>query len=291
MENLKFVDPSFKGPAYFEGFLKKLKSENSYSKLFGKFNKRFFVLDLLEYSFSYRKNKSSRKNKKFSLNDLDLVDDHPRISVKSDWKFPFLVKFTKKTFTLHSESMQDHLEWCKILKACVKPLTSNLVFASFTLDNKKKNFNVTNLNSFEGVSIGNDLKQTPKFREFEGFFESPSEVMRKKVALTEIFNSRKKISEDEDEIRENRSGNFHKTEMIEAFGLKPVFIVEDDGCEEVSGLIAPVCTKSDYFKDNFKRKVSKSRTGSRAGIKQDLRNQLKENQSHSKSGLFMKVKN
>lgn len=280
MEKFKYIDPVYVGPVYFEGILKKLKSENSVSKFFSKFNKRFFAVDLQEYSIWYKKNKNSKVIRKFSLFDLDYIDTEPKSQVKCDWKFSFSFKISNRIFILHSDSHEQYKTWCGILKCCIKPKESEVFYASFP-SNEKKIPDFSNFQNFS--SFSNDVMQTPKFQEDQKFFEpeyfeSPSEVMKrgKNGILNEISNFkiqvidtcddkiggkyRKKSGSVEKKIEKNNfiQGKADRNCMVESFkGLDKVSLnVEDDGNEERVD-VAPICRSSGYFYKNGKgRRIS-----------------------------------
>lgn len=157
MEN-RYVDPGYSGPWKFEGYLKKLKSKNAYSRIFSKFNKRFFVVDLNQYFFGYKKNANSEKIRKFSLVELIYLDSSPKIIETCDWKFAFAVKFNKRLYTLHSESYKDCKQWCEILTACMKPLERSL----YNTFEKSPPPNI-----FQHSKVSQELTQTPKFQSCE----------------------------------------------------------------------------------------------------------------------------
>ena len=285
MEKFKYIDPVYVGPLYFEGILKKLKSENSVSKIFSKFNKRFFAVDLQEYSIWYKKSKTSKPIRKFSLSDLVYLNPEPKTQVKCDWKFSFSFKISTKIFTLHSDSHDQYQTWCGILKSCIKPKQSEVFYSSFPI-NEKKVPDFTNFQNFS--SFSNDLVQTPKFQEdqkfFEAeFFESPSEVMKrsqngkngKNGVLNEISNFEIKLLDtcDDKAARKGRkgSGTGGKSPLVEqkwegdrlegivAGDNRLNLGVEDDGNEEKMD-VAPVCRSSGYFwKDGKGRRISVER--------------------------------
>ena len=157
MENRRYIDQLYIGPRRFEGYLKKLKSKDSYSRIFTKFNKRYFLVDLDEYIIAYKSKASSKNLRKFSLVEITYIDSSPKITEPCDWKFAFAVKLKKKLYTLHSDTYKSCQHWCEILKACTRPLDHN----PYNTAPKKPVFSIniisSDQNSFQTIA------QTPKF--------------------------------------------------------------------------------------------------------------------------------
>lgn len=191
MENRRFIDQWYVGPRRFEGYLKKLKSKNSYSRIFAKFNKRYFVVDLDEYFIAYKRKASSRKLRKFSLLELSYIDSSPKITEPCDWKFAFALKLQKKFYTLHSDSYKSCQQWCEILIACTRPLERNLNNTT----PKKDVFTPIEIRPNENTV--QESAQTPKFLNFEdpktkkfhfGSSEKIESPEKKKNILTDVSN-------------------------------------------------------------------------------------------------------
>ena len=122
MYDPKFIDSNYKGPMLIRSYLQKLKSENAKSRFLKKFNKRFFILDLSNYSFTYKDKENSSKSSTFPLTELITVDPNPRITDICDWKFAFVLQLGDRIYHLYADSVSVHNEWCNALKACLKPL-------------------------------------------------------------------------------------------------------------------------------------------------------------------------
>ena len=84
MEPQRYFDPSYKGPTLIRGYLKKLKSDSAFGKILGKFNKRYFILDMNNYQFGYQDKENSSKSHMFPLSDLIDIDPNPRITEVCD---------------------------------------------------------------------------------------------------------------------------------------------------------------------------------------------------------------
>lgn len=116
-----YVDPNYRGPTLIRGYLKKLKCEKAMARFLKKFNKRYFVLDLNNYSFYYQEKEVAPKSQRFILTELTRIDPNPKITEVCDWKFAFMVFIGKRALTLHADSVSAHNEWCNGLRACIRP--------------------------------------------------------------------------------------------------------------------------------------------------------------------------
>lgn len=116
-----YIDPNYRGPMIIQGFLKKLKSEGSFSKFLTKFNKRFFILDLNNYFFGYQDNKTSSNFLRHELIELISVNPNPNITETCEWRFAFVVEISKRIYTLYTHTKSLHKDWTDGLKACIRP--------------------------------------------------------------------------------------------------------------------------------------------------------------------------
>ncbi|CAG9334896.1 unnamed protein product [Blepharisma stoltei] len=116
------IDPNYKGPMKVESFLQKLKSQKAKARIFKKFNKRWFVLDLNQGTFAYsRKQNSNKIEQSHPVTDIIRVDPNPQIAQTCDWKFAFTVETRARVYVLYSESQNMHRLWCVALKAVLLP--------------------------------------------------------------------------------------------------------------------------------------------------------------------------
>ena len=86
--------------------------------MFGKFNKRWFILDLKSGVFYYLKSKNSKKPEKtYPITDIVMYNNNPKITDISDWKFAFSIEFTQRVYVLYAESVSVHHQWVRALGA------------------------------------------------------------------------------------------------------------------------------------------------------------------------------
>ncbi|OMJ82992.1 hypothetical protein SteCoe_16206 [Stentor coeruleus] len=129
----KYIEKNYRGPMIIRCFLKKLKSEGSFSKFLTKFNKRFFILDLNNYFFGYQDSKTSSNFRRQQLIDLTKVDPNPIITVICEWSSSFVVEISNRIYTLFTHTKSLHKDWTDGLKALIRP---NELFKS-NLDQQK----------------------------------------------------------------------------------------------------------------------------------------------------------
>jgi len=92
-----------------ESYLKKSKRAGAKGRMFGKFNKRWFILDLKSGVFYYLKSKNSKKPEKtYPITDIVMYNNNPKITDVSDWKFAFSIEFTQRVYVLYAESVSVH---------------------------------------------------------------------------------------------------------------------------------------------------------------------------------------
>ncbi|CAG9326435.1 unnamed protein product [Blepharisma stoltei] len=117
------IDPNYKGPRKVESFLQKLKGQNAKGRIFSKFTKRWFVLDLNLGTFSYSRKQGSPKTEvSHSISDIISVVPNPRVTQICEWKFAFNVETRMRMYVLYSESVNMHNLWCVALQAVLRPL-------------------------------------------------------------------------------------------------------------------------------------------------------------------------
>jgi hypothetical protein len=256
MENRRYIDQWYSGPRRFEGCLKKLKSKNSYSRIFTKFNKRFFFVDLDEYIIAYKSRASSKKLKKFSLFELDYIDSSPKITEPCDWKFAFAVKMQKKLYTLYSDTYKSCQQWCEILMACTRPLERSLYNTA-----PKKGIFPNNEICSDQKTV-QYLAQTPKFNNQEDpknkkfcfgsseNSESPEnkqKISNKKI-LTDVSNLSNKVIKGK--LLDGNGIDKEKEEKIYSFNnsLASIHSFERDSDESDENLVIERPNKSQILK-------------------------------------------
>jgi hypothetical protein len=103
------VDPNYSGPYVIESFLKKAKRDAAAMRIFRRFTKRWFVLDMKSGVFYYLRKKTSKNlEKSYAITDIISFDRNPKIKDVSDWKFAFKIEFKPRAYVLYAESVSIH---------------------------------------------------------------------------------------------------------------------------------------------------------------------------------------
>lgn len=103
--------------------MQKLKGQKAKARLFSKFTKRWFCLDLKLGTFTYyRKKESTKAEVSHSILEIVAIDPNPRVTQICDWKFVFMVETKVRVYILYSESVNMHNLWCVALRAVLLPL-------------------------------------------------------------------------------------------------------------------------------------------------------------------------
>ena len=104
--------------------LQKLKSKEAIGRIFSKFVKRWFVLNLNSRKFYYTAGKNKKKQiKTHDVSEIISIDPNPKIDVICDWKFAFEISTRDKVYLLYSESVSCHNDWCHAVRAVLRPET------------------------------------------------------------------------------------------------------------------------------------------------------------------------
>ncbi|CAG9334220.1 unnamed protein product [Blepharisma stoltei] len=168
MSSSFYLNPNYNGPMLIQSYLKKLKSAKAKARFLSKFTKRWFTLNLTSGIFFYTKKEGDKKPvETHSVNDLVGFDPNPRVTMVSDWKFVFSVEFNTRTYTLHTDTLSIHSEWCIAFKALLTRTLANLPSENLTAfsrdgagppQNHQEGLDLAPRNSFENQ--GNEYNNT-----------------------------------------------------------------------------------------------------------------------------------
>ncbi|CAG9321824.1 unnamed protein product [Blepharisma stoltei] len=191
MSSSFYLNPNYNGPMVLEAYLKKLKNFRAKALFLSRFTKRWFTLNLHTGVFSYKKKESDKNpHESHNLNDLIGFDPNPRVTIVSDWKFLFSIEFNTRTYTLYTDSLSTHNQWCLAFKALLTRAHTNPAAESSTTFSRA-GISMANENRYESPERrvrGNSEENTPSDG---GYQEIPQRGNR--------FNSQAQISQPHNE--------------------------------------------------------------------------------------------
>ena len=103
-----------------DGWLKKQKNEKSL-KLFGKMNKRFFTLDVINATFSYSTGEKKQALKTIPLRDIESLEVLAgNEGGLKDWEYQFEVKTRSREFSLFAPNKPELDMWVLAFETLLK---------------------------------------------------------------------------------------------------------------------------------------------------------------------------
>jgi hypothetical protein len=145
-----------------EGWLKKDKAKKG--KIFGSQTTRWFVLDIVNATFSYGHSKGKKASKTVALRDIEGINPDPLCAEDEDWTWAFEVFTKERKYFLFAQSKPEREMWC---------------LAFETLLNFRKG------DAPEGEGEGEEMSIAEKLKEKE------SELL-KKIEEVDVYRNQKK---------------------------------------------------------------------------------------------------
>eukprot|EP00347_Sterkiella_histriomuscorum_P002779 403366832 len=103
-------DYNYFGPLTVQGYLKKLTSKKS---MFNdnKFQRRFFVLDLMTATFKYAKNPTAQYKWYHFKNIQFIISEGPELFCHKNYQYPFKIKVSERFYHLCAKTQQEKMMW------------------------------------------------------------------------------------------------------------------------------------------------------------------------------------